>query len=369
MLEFLENRPNKMIELLDDLQRRKEPIYLFGAGNCGEEYQRALRGKGIEIEAFLDDDREKQERGFCGKEVLPPEVMVDRKGIILISSYGPTPLIKRLEKIHPALVKRVVWSELYLWEGGLDYFAYYQEHSSELETVYGMLNDERSKEVFRNLLNYKISRDIGLIEQINDFTHHDQYFDRSILPLGKDEVFVDLGAYNGDTVDAFVRHVGNAGGSYSHIYAFEPDPQTFRQLEDRTSKYERVSCINKGAWKEDTVLRFTSEGFWTSSFDERGNIEVPVCAIDTEIGSRVTLIKADIEGSEMEALHGAEKTIRAYKPSMVFCIYHRKEDIFHIPLYLKELNPAYQFYMRQYSEIPVESVVYAIDRNRAAAAR
>lgn len=365
MLDFLVKKPNKMKKILDELKENTQSLYLFGAGNCGENYLDVLGENGIDVDAFLDDDPRKQERGLRGKPVLPPEAMLERDGVILISSYGPpSVLLRRLEQIDINLLKRVRWSELYLWERGLDYYSYYMEHENELKKVYDLLQDERSKTVFRNLLNYKISRDRRLIEEINDLNRVDQYFDMSILCFGKDEVFVDFGAYNGDTVESFIKNVRAVEGSYAHIYAFEPDSDNFLELKKRVGKYANITCINKGAYSENTILRFSSECTQTSYFNKNGDIKVPVCSLDTEVDSKVTFIKADIEGCEMEALHGAQKIIREHKPTLAFSIYHKKEDIYCIPLYLHELNKQYKFYMRHYGENPVDSIIYAVDSDK-----
>ena len=365
MLDFLVKEPNKMVSLVENLKNLSEPLYLFGAGNCGENYLNVLGENGISVEAFLDDNIQKQKSGFYGKPVLSPEEMVGRDGIILISSYGPTSLMKRLENIDSNLPKRVLWSEFFLWEHGLDYYSYYMEHGLELEQVYGLLEDERSREVFRNLLNYKVSRNISLITDINDLGHCDQYFDGAIVRFRENEVFADLGAYIGDTVDSFVKHIKAAGVSYAHIYAFEPDPNNFVELKRRTSHYPNMTYINKGAYSENTVLRFSSEGTWTSFFDEQGDIEVPVCSLDEEIGNKISFMKADIEGAEMQALHGAENIIREYKPTIAFSVYHKKDDIFNIPLYLYELSTGYKFYMRHYGDIPIDSILYAVDSTKS----
>lgn len=171
-MDFLVKSPNKMIGVLDELKENAQPLYLFGAGNCGKDYLNVLGEYGIEVEAFFDDDPRKQARGLCGKKVLPPEEMIEREGLILISVACTSPqlLIRRLERISPDLLKRIRWADFILWENGLDYYAYYTENANELEKVYGLLEDERSRTVFRNLLNYKISRDVRLIEEINDLS-------------------------------------------------------------------------------------------------------------------------------------------------------------------------------------------------------
>lgn len=216
--------------------------------------------------------------------------------------------------------------------------------------------------MFYNILNYKISRNKELIEEINDFGKEDQYFPSDIVEYVENEVFVDLGAYTGDTAINFAKHIARENQSYKRIYAFEPDEKSFLMLKRNTKAYENIAYIPKGAYSKNTQLRFYSEGFWTSTLSECGNIIVDVCKLDDEISDKVTFLKADIEGSEVEAIKGASGIIARDCPKIAFCAYHKKDDIFRIPLALHNLNPNYVFYLRHYSELPVETVVYAIDK-------
>lgn len=75
---------------------------------------------------------------------------------------------------------------------------------------------------------------------------------------------------------------------------------------------------------------------------------------------RVTMIKMDIEGSELEALRGARKTICRDKPRLAVCIYHKAEDMTEVPLYIKELVPEYRLYVRHHSKEIGETVFYAV---------
>lgn len=77
-------------------------------------------------------------------------------------------------------------------------------------------------------------------------------------------------------------------------------------------------------------------------------------------GRLVTFIKMDIEGSELKALMGAKETIRKYKPKLAICLYHKKEDILEIPLYVKELLPEYKLYIRHHCNKHGETVLYAM---------
>ena len=52
----------------------------------------------------------------------------------------------------------------------------------------------------------------------------------------------------------------------------------------------------------------------------------------------------DIEGSELNALQGAEKTIREFRPKLAISLYHKEDDFIVIPDYLKKLNLQYEFF-------------------------
>lgn len=77
-------------------------------------------------------------------------------------------------------------------------------------------------------------------------------------------------------------------------------------------------------------------------------------------GKRVTFLKLDIEGAEMEALRGAGQIIRTQKPKLAVSVYHRRDDIWRIPMLLLSYVPTYRFYLRVYSFTGKDTVLYAI---------
>lgn len=82
--------------------------------------------------------------------------------------------------------------------------------------------------------------------------------------------------------------------------------------------------------------------------------------IDSVVGDdKVTFIKMDVEGSELQSLKGAQKTIRKNRPRLAISVYHRPEDLVEIAEYILELNPEYQFILRQYNSNFWETILYA----------
>lgn len=191
-----------------------------------------------------------------------------------------------------------------------------------------------------------------------------QYFDTDIISpeLNTIETFVDGGCYNFNTSAQFLDW---AKGSKSYVIAFEPDANNVIKCQNRCEaeklkKEFEAQIIAAGMWSKSTELRFNCNGSEGSQHSDEGDTIVPVKALDDVIGDRrVTLLKMDIEGAELEALYGAADTIRRDKPRCAICVYHKPEDIYEITSYLHELVPEYRFYMRHYSLCDLETVLYA----------
>ncbi len=190
----------------------------------------------------------------------------------------------------------------------------------------------------------------------------EQYFDKNIVKPDKNEVFIDAGAYDGNTILYFMKWCNN---NYSHIYAFDPSPDNIKKCRKTLNKNNvlNVSFIEAGVYSENKTLYFDNSlcDSGASKVSQSGGMSVKVVAIDNVLnGSPATFIKMDIEGSELEALKGARKTIEKYHPKLAICIYHKPEDIITIPNYIKEINSDYKFYIRKYTPHHGEMVLYAV---------
>lgn len=117
--------------------------------------------------------------------------------------------------------------------------------------------------------------------------------------------------------------------------------------------------VETGLWSEKASLKITAKGTG-SCVGNLGDYEICVDSIDNICDVPPSFIKMDIEGSEYEAIKGAEGTIRRYKPKLAICVYHRLEDIVQLPKILLEYNSEYTFYLRHYSFASNETVLYAL---------
>ena len=134
-------------------------------------------------------------------------------------------------------------------------------------------------------------------------------------------------------------------------------------LKNRTKRFDDIVYVPCGLWNEKTQLRFRGKGTAGSAITEdaaQNTTVVDVDSIDNVCaGDKVTLIKMDVEGSELEALKGAENVIRRDKPRLAICVYHKPEDLYEIPFWIKRTVPEYKLYLRHHSDFIMETVIYA----------
>lgn len=148
---------------------------------------------------------------------------------------------------------------------------------------------------------------------------------------------------------------------FKQIYSFEPEESKYKDYFEISSKYDNIQLLTCGLWSKRDVLRFNAVNDGSSGVSENGIVEIPVISIDELLdGKPVTFIKMDIEGAELEALKGAQETIKKYKPKLAICVYHKPLDIVEIPLFLKQLVPEYKIYLRHYNISMYETVCYAV---------
>ena len=235
-----------------------------------------------------------------------------------------------------------------------------KEHITEWRWLFQELCDYRSKECLYNVLANWITFQTKYLQKSRETVYMD-YFDLDLIPeVAEDEVFVDLGGYIGDTVEDFVN---TYSAVYKRIYTYEINPDNLKYLRGTVKRYPNVVIRGNAAGeKEDTLYLDLKIGDSSTTLAAEGEQEVRVVSLDEDISERITWIKMDIEGSEQSALRGCRKHIEKEKPKLTICTYHNNEDIWKIPMMVKEYNPEYRLYFRYNGgEIyPSEYVLFAL---------
>ena len=231
---------------------------------------------------------------------------------------------------------------------------FYDINKAEFDRVYDILEDEISRKTYKAIIDFRQTYDIKLLNRVYE---KKQYFLKEILPPKENEVFIDGGAYIGDTALDFLKNY-QEGSSYK-MYLWEPDKRNAEQICKLLGRAKNYKIIPLAMWNGKDSLSFSADGAGTSAVGINGSA-VDADSIDNlHSDEQVTFIKMDIEGAEIEALKGAEKTIKRCKPKLAICIYHEYEHLYKIPMMIKEMVPEYKLYMRHHSDTSSETVIYA----------
>lgn len=164
--------------------------------------------------------------------------------------------------------------------------------------------------------------------------YEDKVYRGHTVEISKGDTVVDCGAH----VGVLTRYALDQGAA--RVISIEPDPANILCL--RRNFAEEIAAgtvllVEKGVWNEETTLKFEHDVHDSSrhTFQHQPNAEISVISIPVEpldqivaeLGiERVDFIKMDIEGSEREALDGAQETIKRFRPEMAICTYHRDDD-------------------------------------------
>ena len=187
--------------------------------------------------------------------------------------------------------------------------------------------------------------------------------------LGDNEVFIDGGAYIGDSAEQFIEKYENKG-KY-HIHSFEPDKDNFVKASSKLSTNLNVTIVQKGLWSSETELIFLQNARNTAgssliySSDATHEYFVPVTSLDSYFKNKYesewpTFIKMDIEGAEREALLGSSEIIKRRKPKLAICAYHKPEDIYELPQTILSIRDDYRFALRQHEYGCWDTILYAV---------
>lgn len=343
---------------VDELVERLSRVVVFGAGGAGMYAIQVLRAHDIGILALCDNDQKKHGTEIDGLPVISPAQL---------SRYGGVPVLIASEWGRDiSLQLRDLGVEYYYFGFCFDYERWKSHYypskilsaSEDIESAYRLLADDDSRAIYEAILKYRLTLDSALF-QVSGFPH---YCHPKVAPERGDTI-LDGGAWIGDTALAFAQRLDGD----CTIYSFEPEKENAEQLVSTITENHLESCVipvRYGMWNETKTLYFSTsvDNSMQYRVHDQGNIEIDVVSIDDfseTHGLKVDLIKMDIEGAEVDALKGAETTLRRDRPKLTISAYHRMDDLWQIPLVIKAINPDYRFYLGHHMQTPFEIVLYA----------
>lgn len=334
------------MDLWQYLGKTQKPIFLYGTGNGADKILNELYSRGIAVTGVFASDGFVRNRTFRGFKVCSFSRVKEAYGdIIVLVSFGtqlPDVMdnIKGIAAVCETYAPDVPVAE----DTGVFDSNYAAENRLKIEKAYSLLADGISKKVFENTVMYKLTGKLDYLFCAE--TEKNEAY--NLLNLNKNEIYLDVGAYNGDTVAEFLENANQ----YNKIIAVEPDFKNFKKLENNTRNINNITLINAAVSDRSGKIKFAHKGGRNSVQNANGTEINAVSIDDIMCGQAVTFIKMDVEGLESPAINGAVKTLKTYKPKLNIAAYHKNGDLFEIPLLLNRINPDYKIYLRHHPYIP-----------------
>jgi FkbM family methyltransferase len=352
---------------------------LFGAGGLGRRTLAGLRSLNKPPLAFADNNKAAWGSTIEGLPVLSPQEAAERYRdnsvfIVTIWRAGGTHRFQHTKAQLVSLgVQRIAHAGHLFWKHpdvflpfyAMDLPQYVFENTGGVRKAFDLLADDESRKHFLEQVRWRLWLDF---ENLSSPGPAPQYLPPGLFAWSKDEVFIDVGAYDGDTV----RQIATLfGGDFDRIVSLEPDPVNMAKLQATVqslppSLRQRVEMFPFAVGAEPGRLKIEPSGLPSSQVGS-GSHEVECVTLDnllTQRKLRPTFIKMDIEGAEPGALQGARNVIRDCRPILAVCGYHLQNHLWRIPLLIADIEPSYKFFMRTHNEEAWDLVCYAVPPER-----
>ena len=237
-----------------------------------------------------------------------------------------------------------------------DFFA---RHAAQLEQVCAMLADEASRTTYAARIKAILTGDAGYLP----LAAHGEYEHPRVRPRPGD-IMIDGGV--SDMVGAQVAFAESVGPE-GRIHGFEPIPWMADAARAALAQWPWYRLHTAG------LAEKRGEAFFASLRDSshicagagggEGTVRCDLVSIDDVVREegldRVDCIKLDVEGGELDALRGAEATIRRFRPRLIICLYHKPEDLVTLPLLVKSFVPDYRLEVAHASCGFTDTILYA----------
>lgn len=326
-------------------------LLLYGLGATGRQVLDILLDDGVEVALIVD--RNQRGQSYRG---IPIVALADLREVPL---QGARCLIAlhnhyvNINDIHAELSAfgfaeimtlvnaRKLSGKVALGTGyWLDYGFDYASHAAPIAAFLDLLEDGKSRDLAHAILRYRQHGNLADCPLPSSF---DEYVPGDLPKYKYPLKLIDCGAFTGVAVEKFLA----AGYQVASLLAFEPDLANFARLAAKDFPIADKTVLPLGTWSSTTQLRFSTNGSMASGLDPRGDTVIQCVRID-EVAPHFgpNLIKFDVEGAEIDTLHGLEQTIRSHRPNLCVSLYHKPEHLFEIPLLIAAWGLGYKFHLR-----------------------
>ena len=346
---------------------QSDKIVIYGAGNYLAEMLMVIpRNK---LLAIVDGDENKVGKSVEKKWIIQPadymENIEDDTAVVLgMVSHAYDVFILLTEKYgvnekNIYTMQRPFLDEMFKYD-------ILDKNLDKVKIAYDLLADKESKLFYNNYFEYVLSMSPKYLKGNKNIIGKYSYKitdDKQISPCNK-MMIIDCGAYIGDTAELFIKQM-KKGGKIVCIEGFKENCMQINEWIKNNNLEKKVSLIEGCIGDEEKTVEINVGGVLNDSatiFTSTNKKDINTAKMYTLDAlfsdEKVDFIKFDIEGSEMNALRGANNVIRVNKPQMMVSAYHKLEHLWEIPIFLHDILPEYRFYFGHQPHAAMEPEFY-----------
>ena len=354
------------------------PLALYGAGNLGRlarDFFKAV-GRDCVMAIDLNADRMKADTGWSGVPILRPDevtdaVKHDARLSLCVVTAPYVPLERSLaaqgfKDIAPFFDMAEGFRHLHPLSNGWFAPPLTARDAAKTAAVLARWDDDISRAHHLQFLAWRRLREEWTFTAAPVAGGNRFFIPEVTDVLGRDEVYVDAGAHHGSVIEAFIEQTGSA---FRQIVAIEPDPSNRACLAENLRRWlpndPRVTICDHVLAEDKREAPFHDGLDYASQISGTGCRRVTTSMLDA-LALSPTFVKLHLEGGELGALKGAQRTLLAHRPIIVATVYHNADGIWETPHWLMDSLPDYRFLFRAHAWCGNGAVVYAIPHERSA---
>ncbi len=348
--------------ILIQLKKSNYPIFIWGAGSMSIEIERCLEEEEIPIAGkFINCNRayahivETKYQVYTIEELQQLHLKID-----VIIGHGHYE--KRSEIDELSFVNR-----LYIIPNPyLQYSApnkvYVKANREKIEEAKKCLTDDISLKALDSYINFGLTGKIEFLLEQN--ICNGDMFQLEALQIKESERFVDVGAWEGDTIEKFLE---KTNGSYDKIFAFEPEPTSFEMLMKKYNYSENMFLYQLGLGLKSGEFYMENNNKQSSHVvsevkgAESDLVRIEVKTLDMMFkNERVDIVKIFVPFMFLDILKGGEAMIKRDRPRLIVNVSaDNKSDVFDTILWINRLGLRYNIVLRYDFPMPTRLFLYA----------
>lgn len=338
--------------------KESKSICVYGAGNMFFDSYEFIKMK-TRIDFICDSDKNKWGKFFNGILCISPQELLKLDSVIVVLALNENVEIAKFLKVNG--IDYINHFNL-IWDLDESIYLKKNEMIEEILNVLTFLENDTQKCLYKELILNRVAPELVKLKYTQMKSDKPQYLvlEKELL---ENEYIIDCGAYTGDTIELFMNEFGER---IKKVYAFELDSSNFEKMKENLVIINQIEkaetrIFNVAVGNENKTIGYSKTSSMHSQINLKRNSEAAkMVRLDDLLSSeKITFIKMDIEGWELEALKGAETIIRKYKPKLAICLYHKLSDLWQIPNLIKSYREDYSFTICHHSDYWSETVLYA----------